>query len=423
MNEIELRSEDVQEIVAKPPNVLLRSGSAVLLGFFVLFVVGSFVFKYPDVISGEIVIAGSNPPAELKAHTSGKISQLYVADNQSVRVGAVLAELEHTASYSDILAVKSILNKKDSVSFGNIIQILNSKRTGELQNSVSEYIKLLQEYDEFFNLEEHQHKIQYLNTQIAGTERSLSTYRRQIALMQADFELVKKQFYRDSGLFAGKVIALSEFEKSESVFLNKKMSLETLRNTLIESENRISDLRNQITETEIDRKKRSSALKNALNEKSKSLRSEIELWERNYILVSPTDGNVVFSDFWSINQNVNSGDVVFTVVPKTKNRTVGRIAVPAAGAGKLKIGQEVSIALDNYSATEFGILSTKIDHISLVPKNKTFTLTVSLPDSLTSTYGIKIPFSQNMSGRAEIITSELSLAERLINPIKDLAKN
>lgn len=62
-----------------------------------------------------------------------------------------------------------------------------------------------------------------------------------------------------------------------------------------------------------------------------------------------------------------------------------------------------------------------MDAISEVP-DSVYMGTVFLNDSLVSNYGKLFPFKQNMQGVAEIITEDLSLAERMIYPLKSVLK-
>ena len=45
-----------------------------------------------------------------------------------------------------------------------------------------------------------------------------------------------------------------------------------------------------------------------------------------------------------------------------------------------------------------------------------------MPDSLMTQYGKNIPYRPEMSGTAEIITEDLTILDRLINPIKAVIK-
>ena len=55
--EIELRSEEFQEIVEQSPRWMIRSGISLVLGLLLLLLAGSYFFKYPDVIETKITLS------------------------------------------------------------------------------------------------------------------------------------------------------------------------------------------------------------------------------------------------------------------------------------------------------------------------------------------------------------------------------
>lgn len=59
-NNIELRSREVQEILARPPKALIRYGTSVICAILAILIAGSFFFNYPDIISGEASIQNTN---------------------------------------------------------------------------------------------------------------------------------------------------------------------------------------------------------------------------------------------------------------------------------------------------------------------------------------------------------------------------
>jgi hypothetical protein len=59
-NNIELRSREVQEILARPPKALVRYGTSVICAILAILIAGSFFFNYPDIIIGEASIQNTN---------------------------------------------------------------------------------------------------------------------------------------------------------------------------------------------------------------------------------------------------------------------------------------------------------------------------------------------------------------------------
>jgi HlyD family secretion protein len=61
-----------------------------------------------------------------------------------------------------------------------------------------------------------------------------------------------------------------------------------------------------------------------------------------------------------------------------------------------------------------GIVKSK----SLVPAEDAYVIEIELPDGLMTLYGKKLEFTQNMQGSAEIITENIRLIQKIVNPFR-----
>ncbi len=123
-------------------------------------------------------------------------------------------------------------------------------------------------------------------------------------------------------------------------------------------------------------------------------------------------------------QNVNQGDLLFTIVPTLENHYLAKIKAPIQNSGKIKSGQDVNIKLLNYPETEYGMLHGKVKSMSAIPNDEGFYLVqVSLNSPLTTSYNIEIPFKSEMNGTAEIVTDDLRLIERFFYQLRGLFQN
>ncbi|NPA45168.1 MAG: hemolysin D, partial [Chlorobi bacterium] len=57
-NNIEIRSEEVEEIIGTPPAKIVRIGITVIFLIITFLLIGSFFFKYPDIITARILVKG-----------------------------------------------------------------------------------------------------------------------------------------------------------------------------------------------------------------------------------------------------------------------------------------------------------------------------------------------------------------------------
>lgn len=89
---IELRSEEVQELMGKIPPAILRVGISVVLVFVVLIVIASNYIKYPETLSIPVVAKNINYMEEIKATTSGKLIESHMK-HSPICVGDTLVQI------------------------------------------------------------------------------------------------------------------------------------------------------------------------------------------------------------------------------------------------------------------------------------------------------------------------------------------
>jgi HlyD family secretion protein len=92
-----LRSDEVQEILSRPPQWLVRWGITLIFAVLAVIFIGSFFFKYPDIVAAPIIVSTENLPAGVAAKTSGRIDTVFIAEKQAVAKGQMLACIENTA--------------------------------------------------------------------------------------------------------------------------------------------------------------------------------------------------------------------------------------------------------------------------------------------------------------------------------------
>jgi multidrug efflux pump subunit AcrA (membrane-fusion protein) len=97
-NNIELRTDEVRDILQKMPHWTIRWGISIIAGAVILLLLFSYLYRYPDLIRSEIVISAANPPAEIKARSTGKITNLLVANDEEVVEGQTLAVIENSVN-------------------------------------------------------------------------------------------------------------------------------------------------------------------------------------------------------------------------------------------------------------------------------------------------------------------------------------
>lgn len=107
--DIELRSEEFQEVMGQTPIWVIRWGITVLLLVVLAILAGSYFFTYSDVIITEMTLTSKQPVVEVVARSSGKIDELYVFNGQKVKKNALLAVIENPTQTKDVFRLKTLL--------------------------------------------------------------------------------------------------------------------------------------------------------------------------------------------------------------------------------------------------------------------------------------------------------------------------
>lgn len=106
---IELRSEEVQELMGKIPPTILRVGISIILFFVVLIYIASNYIKYPNIITIPIVAKNVNCMAEIKSMNSGQLVESNL-EHSHVCMGDTLAKIAiNSGKVIDTLCIKSPL--------------------------------------------------------------------------------------------------------------------------------------------------------------------------------------------------------------------------------------------------------------------------------------------------------------------------
>ena len=426
IDKIEIRSDEVQEILGYIPHWVIRSGITVIFAIVVMLFIGSWYFKYPDIISSSIIITTENPPAALIAKTNGKIEQVFVKDKQLVTENQLIALIETSANYKHVLDLEHNLDllNRFIITFDTTktIDFNPYYELGSIQTIYSSFLKQYRDYLNFISLNYHYRKIAAFNQQLKQIGQQNSSYKKQLNIQEQEFLLSKRQFLRDSGLYAKNVIPAVEFEKAKRDFLQKKYSLETSKNTIIGNRINETQLRQNILDLELQYTDQKNKLQLELKSAFDILQSSIDNWKMQYLFKSPVAGSVSFNKIVSANQNITVGETAFTIVPEKPGIIIGHLQLAVTGAGKVKEHQLVNIKLDNYPYMEYGTVQGKVQSISLVPAENFYQVTIQLPQNLQTNYNKKLGFAQQMNGTADIITENISVLERLVNPLRMILK-
>lgn len=420
---IELRSEDVQEILTKVPHWMIRWGNVVILTVLLSLLIMSWVVKYPDIITSEITITTQIPPQRLITKSTGRIEKIFIKNGETVSANTALAVIENTARYQDVFLLKSIIDtlkiNKNFIKFP--FESLPSMQLGEIEGSFAVFEKDFIAYSLNRNLQPYKVEGAAQSYEVIEIKERLNLLQQQKQISETEIQLKKKELDRYKKLYDKGIISAQEWETKNLDYLQTEKNLRGLSSSISQMKSSLNDLNKSSKSTKINETKDDVSLFRNVIQSYNQLKKAIADWELAYVLRSSIAGEVSFMQIWTENQTIAAGDNVFSIIPKEANNYIGKIKAKAQNSGKIKVGQNVNIRLANYPDREFGVIRGKIQSMSLTPdKDGNLLIDVSLPNKLETSYHKKIAFRQEMSGTADIITQDLRLIERLLYQFRDL---
>lgn len=421
--EIELRSEEVQEILTRVPHWMIRWGSVVVLIILVSLFFVSWLIKYPDIVTTQIVITTNIPPEKLVAKVPGKIEVILVNDKTNILQNTPLAVIENSANYKDVFLLKSIVDTINIDKKKFPFDKLKSAQLGDIESFFAVFQKESIADDLNKKLQPFQVEGSAQSYEAIQLKERLNLLESQKSYNQSELILQKRDLDRYESLFKKGIIAEQELEKQKLTYLQVERSHKGLLSNISQLKSSLNELNKNSKTTQINESTANVNLQRNAIQAFYQLKKAIKDWDLNYVLRSSIDGKVSFLQLWAANQTVSSGDNVFAIIPTNENGYIGKVKALAQNSGKIKVGQTVNIRLANYPDREFGIIKGFISAISLTPdKDGNLLINVSFPKSLETSYKKQIIFRQEMSGTADIVTEDLRLMERLLYQFRDIFK-
>jgi HlyD family secretion protein len=416
-----LYSEPVREIMGKPPRRILRWGTTMLFLVFILFILFAWLIKYPDIIPAPVVITTTNPPVTLVTKITGHIKSLYVKEREKVKAGQLVAVMETTASVNEIELLKQTIDTIKTPEILTYSMLPLFSELGEIQSYYGTFLKNLSDLNNYVSNDSYGSKIVSLNSEIIGIEEFIARLITKEKLYSENQRIEENMYKRDSLLHAGNVIPESELERSHQSLLKVNIDLQQAKLDHSAKSIELAEKRQLLNDDKISRIDDKQKLVSLLRESFLNLKAQVSLWENTFLLITPVDGIVSFTKFWSANQSVVKDEPVVSIVPVETGNFLGRIDLKMERSGKVKTGELVNIKLSGYPYLEYGMVRGIVRSKSLVPTSDTYIIEIELPNGLTTLYGIPLDFTQNMQGTAEIITKNIRLLQKIVNPFRYMA--
>jgi hypothetical protein len=422
------RTEEVEAIIERMPT---RFGSSVTLFVLILvfvFAVFGWIIKYPDVVTGIISISDTRAAVKLVAQTSGKLQLNDMQNFKVVKEGQYIGIIHNAADLKDVKKLKSLISSfsiQDARNHLKMDMFPKNLSLGELSLKYFAFLNAYSQTVQYFETKLYDKQIDALSKLVLEYESVKEIAANRIHMSGASMGLVGKFSGRDSILFSKKVLSEAERDQSKMTLLAAQ---DGYQNTLKEhsyANSQLQQAKSQLQQTMIQKAEKENKLELDLIAAFTDLDDNFKMWEEKYVLMAPSAGKVQFLKFWTENEFVQSGEPVFAIVPE-HHGMLGQMTMPVNGAGKVRVGQEVIIKLDNYPYMEYGSIKGLVSSISLSTNTQNtaegivenYLVNVSLPEKLKTNYGAQLSFNSVASGTGDVIVHQRRLIERLFDNLR-----
>ena len=296
LDNIELRSEEVQEILTKVPHWMIRWGNVLFL-FLILMLLGiSWFVKYPDIILSEALVTTQVPPQKEYAKITGKLNTILVTDNESVKENQPLAILENTANFVDVFKLKSVIDtiSINSKAFHFPIDSLPILFLGDIDSQFAIFENNYIQYKLNKELEPFSNETLANRYSISELKRRLQSLKSQRDLNKTELEFNLKDLNRQTALFEKGVISAHEYESKQMQYAQAERNYKNFEASISQMREGISNANKTSKGTEINRVKEEMTLLKNVIQSFNQLRKAIKDWEFQYVLKSNINGKVSF---------------------------------------------------------------------------------------------------------------------------------
>lgn len=417
---LNLKSEEVQEILGTPPGWLLRYGTLLFFLIIVLLFWLSYWIKYPDVVEHEIIISFNDPPIKMISPNSGYIDLIYASQNQKVKKGQLLVTFKTDADYQDVLTIYENLLKVKSLDINKLISINLDEniRVGEIQNSLLEFIEMQKQYSNQLKGDNVSFTKKDVQKQIVALESGVLYLINLKENISVQIDNIQIQLKNEEVMVKMDKLSQTELNKTRDKYIGLNSNLNATEAEIKDKQIKINTLKNELISINLGGEKGREIAELKLKDSFIQLKTKISQWIYTNLIISPSDGVLqIISGNLKADQYISKDEPLFIIIPSQSKEMRGIMNIPFTESGNIEKNQKVLVRLKSYPSAQYGILEGRVLNISKVAielnNEMVSPINVNFQNGLITTKGYKISNEQELSGTGRIITKEKRFIQRI----------
>lgn len=417
---LNLKSEEVQEILGTPPGWLLRYGTLLFFLIIVLLFWLSYWIKYPDVVEHEIIISFNDPPIKMISPNSGYTDLIYASQNQKVKKGQLLVTFKTDADYQDVLTIYENLLKVKSLDINKLISINLDEniRVGEIQNSLLEFIEMQKQYSNQLKGDNVSFTKKDVQKQIVALESGVLYLINLKESISVQIDNIQIQLKNEEVMVKMDKLSQTELNKTRDKYIGLNSNLNATEAEIKDKQIKINTLKNELISINLGGEKGREIAELKLKDSFIQLKTKISQWIYTNLIISPSDGVLqIISGNLKTDQYISKDEPLFIIIPSQSKEMRGIMNIPFTESGNIEKNQKVLVRLKSYPSAQYGILEGRVLNISKVAielnNEMVSPINVNFQNGLITTKGYKISNEQELSGTGRIITKEKRFIQRI----------
>lgn len=344
----------------------------------------------------------------ISSKVAGTVKNVYIDDNQKVKKGDLLAEIDdsdYQVKYNQ--AVAKLEAAKEKLKSANI----NVNLTSITSKSTNEQIKS--------SVSEARANVVMTEKQIAKAKANLAEANEDINSAKAEFKLAEINYTRYEKLYRKGVVSKQDFDKASTTYQTQQAKLNSANNKALSASSVVqfayanNDAANKSLEQTLNKFKGSNTVSEQVaisDSQRKIAKAEIKQLESAVVqtkldlsytkIYAPQSGTITGKSM-ECGSYIQIGQPLFTIIPKDRWIIANFKETQITG---IKIGQHVNIKVDAYPNK---IFKGKVDSIQLSTGAKT---SLFPPENAVGSYvkvvqrvPVKIIFDEKISPQYTIV--------------------
>ena len=415
------QKEAVRDIIGREPSWILTSGISLVALITVILLSITWFIQYPDSIRAKVTVQTIQAIVKHKAKLDGHLNQIMSKDGEKVKESQVLALIDNQLDYNTLIDLEAVLiEHEEDESYKKLLnKVQDIARMGqlmELQEHLNLLIKRLKNWQRLIQAKSITHDRKSTKELVGQYKRLIKELVQKQQTLQQQIKLAQGEVDNKESLVSRSLLAKQESVKAEQTLLQLRSQLNDIKINMQLYQLKLSELQQELVLKEIRLHDDVDQHLVNINEQRSYLLSKIREWKEQHLILAQTSGTLSFNQHWKNKQFVQKGDTLFNIIPLIQQMDAWMI-VSGKGVGKIKAGQKVQIELENYPATEFGLLEGMVRTINAVPDQEGYLVKIDIPNEMTTSYGIAFNSHPYLQGTGKIITQPRRLLTRFTDKL------